>query len=293
MLRSMFSAISGLRAHQTMMDVVGNNIANVNTTGYKNSRATFQESLTQVIRGATSASAAAGGTGPMQIGLGARIAATDTSFSQGATQVTGRSTDIAIQGDGFFAVESGGALYFERAGAFNTDADGNLVGPNGEFLLGSMATTPGPTATVADPVPSTPGPPPIYAAGDFDVIQIDLDTYTDPQIGQDGTVTAREIATGELHVVGKISLARFNNNNGLQKIGSGLYSPTPNSGVADIGWPADGARGFLQSGTLEMSNVDLAAEFTNMIIAQRGFQANSRTITTSDEILQELVNLKR
>lgn len=264
MLRSMFSAISGLRSHQTMMDVVGNNIANVNTTGYKNSRATFQESLTQVIRGATDATPAVGGTGPMQIGLGARIAATDTNYTQGATQVTGRPSDLAIQGDGFFRVESDGETFYQRGGAFNWDVAGNLVTPNGAFVLDDA------------------GAP----------INFDPATVTDPQVGQDGTVTGRD-ATGAAVAIGTIGLSRFANSNGLERVGSGLFRETANSGAPIDGTPNTNGLGFLQSGTLEMSNVDLAAEFTNMIIAQRGFQANSRTITSSDEILQELVNLKR
>src|SRR6056297_1499504 len=135
MLRSMFSAVSGLRSHQTMMDVTGNNIANVNTAGYKSTRTTFQETLTQLIRGGTQGQTdEAGGQNPMQIGLGVQVAATDLVFTQGASQVTGRSTDVAIQGEGFFTVQGpNNTTFFARAGAFSWDSEGQLVTPNGEM----------------------------------------------------------------------------------------------------------------------------------------------------------------
>lgn len=263
MLRSMFSAISGLRSHQTMMDVTGNNIANVNTTGYKSSRATFQEALTQVTRGATGPAAPAqGGTNPFQVGLGVQVAGTDSNFGQGSVQTTGRATDLSINGDGFFAVQTAGGVAYTRAGAFSWDAAGNLVDANGQFVLAEDGTTP---------------------------IEVDPTMYTDPQIGQDGTVSARDAAGDRVAVPGMVvGVMTFPNPNGLVAVGNGLYQETDNSGA-----PGTAGAGYLQSGTLEMSNVDLAAEFTNMIIAQRGFQANARTITSSDELLQELVNLKR
>lgn len=280
MLRSMFSAISGLRSHQTMMDVVGNNIANVNTVGYKASRATFQESLTQAERGAAGPVAEdAGGTNPYQIGLGVRVAAIDGNFSQGSVQVTGRSSDVSINGEGFFQVEVDGAVSYMRAGAFSWDAAGQLVTPDGALVLGRVATA-GVIPPVADPAP--PAAP----------IALDPELHTDPTIASDGTVSVRN-ELGELEVIGQIELARFANQGGLQRVGNGLYQVSPNSGNAEIGYPGTNGTGALQAGTVEMSNVDLAAEFTNMIIAQRGLQANSRTITSSDEILQELVNLKR
>lgn len=265
MLRSMFSAISGLRSHQTMMDVVGNNIANVNTVGYKASRATFQESLTQVERGASAPGAATGGTNPYQIGLGVRVAAVDGNFSQGSVQVTGRASDVSINGDGFFKVEIDGATSYMRGGAFSWDADGNLVTPDGGLVLDGADAA----------------------------ITVDPALYTDPTIGSDGWVRARDAGTGALVDIAQLELVRFANPEGLQRSGNGLYQQSPNSGVPVAGAPGQNGLGFLQSGTVEMSNVDLAAEFTNMIIAQRGLQANSRTITSSDEILQELVNLKR
>ena len=267
MLRSMFSAIAGLRSHQTMMDVTGNNIANVNTSGYKSSRATFQEALTQVTRGATGPTAAQGGTNPFQVGLGTQVAGTDTNFGQGSVQTTGRGSDLSINGQGFFMVQSDAGTVYTRSGAFSWDAAGNLVTANGLQVL------------------DTTGAP----------INFGPATHSEPQIGQDGTISARNLATGLLEPIGQsVGLQTFANPNGLAAIGNGFYTDTDNAGAAATpAAPGANGAGQLQSGTLEMSNVDLAAEFTNMIIAQRGFQANARTITSSDEILQELVNLKR
>jgi flagellar hook protein FlgE len=264
----MFAAISGLRSHQTMMDVVGNNLANVNTIGYKSSRATFQESLTQVERGASGPAGAApptaGGVNPFQVGLGVRVASVDTNFAQGSVQVTGRRSDVAINGEGFFRIEADGVESYMRGGAFSWDADGNLVTPDGGLVLDDTGTP----------------------------ITVDPALYTDPSIASNGQISARD-AGGVSQPISVMGLARFANSSGLTRIGNGLYQASPNSGVPIEGPPNAGGMGFLQSGTVEMSNVDLAAEFTNMIIAQRGLQANSRTITSSDEILQELVNLKR
>jgi flagellar hook protein FlgE len=274
-LRSMFSAVSGLRSHQTMMDVTGNNVANVNTTGYKTSRATFQETLTQVVRGGTVAGAANGGVNPMQLGLGAKVASTDTTFSQGASQLTGRSTDLSIQGEGFFVVNANGEELYTRAGAFSIDGNGNLVGPGGEYVQGW--TQPG------------------GAYGNLEVVRLDGNgqpMHNDIAVGADGVITGRTPA-GAREVLGQVAMASFANENGLERRGNGLYGVDVNSGPAQIGAPGTDGRGTIQSGTLEMSNVDLAQEFTNLILAQRGFQANARTITSSDEMLQELVNLKR
>jgi flagellar hook protein FlgE len=271
----MFSAISGLRAHQTMMDVTGNNVANVNTTGYKSTRATFTEALTQVMRGATApVPAAAGGTNPYQIGLGANVAGIDQNFAQGSSQSTGRASDVAINGDGFFQVQANGDTFYSRAGAFSWDASGQLTTTTGLLVLGTPAdgSGPGNPLVLEDPA--------------------DGAAVTDPTIGQDGSITARR-ADGTAVVIGTIDLASFVNPNGLERVGDGLFRDTVNSGDPELGRPGDGIRGSLQAGTLEMSNVDLAQEFTNLIIAQRGFQANSRTITASDEILQDLVNMKR
>jgi flagellar hook protein FlgE len=271
MLRSMFSAVSGLRSHQTMMDVTGNNVANVNTAGYKATRTTFQETLTQVVRGGNAGGGGQGGVNPMQLGLGTQVAATDMVFSQGASQVTGRATDLAIQGDGFFVVgDPDGEPAFTRAGAFSLDDAGNLVTAGGQLVQGFAVGAPGERVAV----------------------RIERADYTDVAIGPDGTVSGRN-AAGERVDLFQLALARFPNVGGLERAGNGLFLGNAAAGDAIIDVPGANGLGLLQAGTLEMSNVDMAQEFTNLILAQRGFQANARTISASDELLQELVNLKR
>ncbi len=289
MLRSMFSAVSGLRSHQTMMDVTGNNVSNVNTAGYKASRTTFQETLSQLVRGGTAGDGAGqGGVNPMQIGLGAQVSATDLVFTQGATQVTGRATDVAIQGEGFFIVDVGGENLFMRAGAFSTDSNGALVGPGGQTVQGWIVDL-GANPNGLDPQDA------IDNAGDeaeLDALVLDLGQFSDIAIGADGKITGRN-AAGEIRLLGQLGTVRFGNPGGLENLGNGLFAESPNAGDRMVGIPGVDGRGSLQAGTLEMSNVDLAQEFTNLILAQRGYQANARTITASDELLQELVNLKR
>ena len=140
MLRSLFSAVSGLRSHQTMMDVVGNNIANVNTAGFKSSSTVFEDTLSQVVRAGGGPQGLRGGINPAQVGLGVRVGGITTNFAQGATQVTGRATDVAIQGDGFFVVKQDGQTLYTRAGAFSFDASGQLVNPDGALVQGWGAT---------------------------------------------------------------------------------------------------------------------------------------------------------
>ena len=143
MLRSLFSGISGLRAHQQMMDVTGNNIANVNTTGYKSSQTVFQDTLSQMVNAAGAPQNGAGGTNPAQVGLGVRTASINANFSQGAAQTTGKSGDMMIQGDGFFIVKSGGESLYTRAGSFTFDANGSLTTPNGQIVQGWSADADG------------------------------------------------------------------------------------------------------------------------------------------------------
>src|SRR6185437_8280574 len=140
MLRSLFSGISGLRAHQQMMDVTGNNIANVNTAGYKSSQSIFEDTLSQMMKSAGAPQAGNGGTNPAQVGLGVRSAGISTNFSQGATQATGKTTDLMINGDGFFVVRNGAENLYTRAGSFSFDANGSLVNPDGMTVQGWNAT---------------------------------------------------------------------------------------------------------------------------------------------------------
>ncbi len=270
MMRSLYSGVSGLRNHQTRMDVIGNNIANVNTTGFKRNRVSFQDMVYQNMRGASAPTATQGGTNPMQIGLGVNLASIDTIISQGSTQTTGKLNDLMIQGDGYFVLgDSGGTnLKYTRAGNFVFDSAGDLVNPaNGMYVLD--------TGGARINVPTNSQSWKIDALGNV--------TYVD--------------ALGVTVAAAQIRIAKFSNPSGLEKIGENLYQQTTNSGVVIPGFAGDAANGLgntnIIPGALEMSNVDLSQEFTDMIITQRGFQANSRIITVSDEMLQELVNLKR
>ncbi|PID25575.1 flagellar basal body rod protein FlgG [Sporosarcina sp. P7] len=263
MIRSMYSGISGLKNFQTKLDVIGNNIANVNTYGFKKGRTVFKDLYSQTVAGATGPGDTRGGVNPKQVGLGSQLAAIDTIHSAGSTQFTGNTLDLAIEGDGFFALQDGeeGTLY-TRAGNFYLDQDGNLVDGDGRYVIGA----------------STPiNIPP---------------TASSVSIGQDGTISYVDEGGG-LDSSQQIQMSVFANPGGLLKNGGNLYSETTNSGEPTDGIAQDPGFGAIKSGSLEMSNVDLSEEFTEMIVAQRGFQANTRIITTSDEILQELVNLKR
>jgi flagellar hook protein FlgE len=418
MLRSLFTAVSGLRAHQTMLDVVGNNIANVNTAGYKTSQSVFEDTLSQVVRTSGGPQGLRGGTNPAQVGLGVRVGGISTNFSQGATQVTGRATDVALQGDGFFILKQDGQTLYSRAGAFDFDASGNLVNPDGAIVQGWAAnqgvvntnspvgplklpigqTVPprqttlvtvggnlsgdaavGATSvssidiydtqgkplqatvtytktatdawTLSVTVPNVSGASPDAVVGTATLawdqatksftatpavptlsqaslntagyafagnVNMTLGTATRPLTQYASTDTAGTVSqdgagmgvlesfslapdgqlvgifsNGVQETLGQVAVASFDNPPGLEKVGGSLYRGTSNSGIAAIGVAGAGGRGVMASGSLEMSNVDLAQEFTNLIIAQRGFQANTKMIAVSDEMLQDLVNLKR
>lgn len=390
MLRSLYSGISGLRSHQTMLDVTGNNIANVNTTGFKASATQFQDTLSQMSMGAGAGNATAGGTNPAQVGLGVQVAGISTNFAQGSAQATGRATDVMISGDGFFVTSKGGEQLYTRAGGFDLDANGRMVTPDGALLQGWKAANgviPAGGAIqnlTVDPQAIAPASgttqagmggnlPSEAAVGTTLVRDIEIFdgtgnrrtmalTFTRTAAGWDaagndgagatgataltfsngkqtsaGTMTVGGIAVdltavsgyagmntlastgqngraagtlqsftlsndgtivgsfsnGAKEAVGRIAMASFTNPGGLEKAGASGYRATLNSGGAVLGAAGDPGLGTVSGGYLEMSNVDLSQEFTNLIVAQRGFQANSRIITTSDEVLQELTNLKR
>ncbi len=458
MMRSMYSGVSGLKAHQLKMDIIGNNIANVNTVGFKGQRVTFQEVFSQTIKGAGSPQEGRGGTNAQQIGLGISLSSIDTFHIRGSVQRTDNNTDLAVNGDGFFLVSDSPdylSRSYTRAGNFSLDNDGNLVASNGYKVLGFMvdpntgvmksnlegikvskaeadsakATTYSifegnldnslpkaeatklPVFTEATTTPKAPekltfdkdsevkeatyqytdalggqhnikytfirGLKDDATIGDdneWGVIAQDLDSgnyYSDGGVlgggtdlksitipikfGADGKIDPTILPkitlkipakngavefpvsvdfskltqfagesnaaitesdgypqgfldsfaiapTGEINavftngqnkVIGRLALAVFKNPAGLEKTSENMYQITPNSGDAIVGMPGLSGLGSINPGTLEMSNVDISTEFTEMISTQRGFQANSRIITTSDEMLQELVNLKR
>lgn len=258
-----------MKNFQTKLDVIGNNIANVNTTGYKKSTVSFQDLMSQTTSGAQGATAARGGVNAIQVGLGSKLGSVNNIHTQGFQQTTNNPLDLAIEGDGMFVVASepgNTAVSYTRAGNFFLDDAGFIVNSQGLYLMGGTAA---PLNRISIPL-----------------------TAQSFSIETNGTVNYID-ANNNTQTAGQIALATFSNPSGLLKDGGNLYLESPNSGGATIVVPeADGAASII-SGSLEMSNVDLSEEFTEMITAQRGFQANTRIITTSDEILQELVNLKR
>ncbi len=276
MLRSMFSAISGLKSHQTMLDVTANDIANVNTIGFKAGRATFKDSLAQQQSGAAAPNANTGGSNARQVGLGVQLGSIDNVMTGGALQSTGNVFDVAIGGEGWFRVGTGAppavptTFQYSRAGNFTTNSQGYLVSQDGAYVVGRSA----------------PG-----GAGADTYLQVPAGA-TNPSIGPDGSVSYDPAGGGARVVAGYISLAKFANQAGLERSSANTWSASASSGAEQVGTSGNGY-GQTISGAVEMSNVDLASEFTNMITAQRGFQANSRVISTADDILQELVNLKR
>lgn len=405
MMRSMYAGVSGLKAHQTRMDVIGNNIANVNTAGFKASRVTFKEMLSQTLSGAKAPQGNRGGMNPQQVGLGVSLGSIDTNLVQGNLQSTGLGTDLAIQGNGFFVVNNGTQNFYTRAGALTLDENGNLVNAsNGYIMQGWMATngiinTNSPLTGIRIPIGDTMAPQAsteavfagnlnaadpedwtatidiydsqgekhtltlnfnptkthnewkwtasidgaslsrktgtIIFSGDGKVDTVKGDTFninfnngTDQitgfrldlsavtQMAGDNTldglyadgysmgslesfsidnagVITGSYSNGLTKAIGQIAVANFSNAGGLTRVGDTLFAESQNSGIAQIGAAGTAGRGKISAGTLEMSNVDLAEQFTDMITTQRGFQANSRIISTTDEMLQDLVNLKR
>lgn len=265
MLRSMYSGISGMKNFQTKLDVIGNNIANVNTYGFKKGRTTFKDALNQTISGASAAGDATGGKNAIQVGLGSTLATIDTVHTNSNLQTTGRALDLGIEGDGYFIVQDGDKLYFTRSGNFYIDEQGFLVNGDGFYVLQSDGSS---------------------------RIEFSAEDIASFSIGSTGVINTVD-EDGNVQEIGVIGLATFSNTSGLVKTGSNLFQQSASSGEPNFGAPGELGKGTIASGFLEMSNVDLSEEFTEMIVAQRGFQANTRIITTSDEILQELVNLKR
>ncbi|WP_028561429.1 flagellar basal body rod protein FlgG [Paenibacillus pinihumi] len=273
MLRSMYSGVSGMRGFQTKLDVIGNNVANVNTVGFKAGRVMFKDILSQTVSGVTApVDGVTGGVNAKQVGLGVTVGSIDTIHTPGSDMTTNVPTDLRIDGDGFFAVQTAEGQetpYLTRAGDFRPDANRQLVNSDGGFLL------------------STDGEP----------IVLD-EEVTAFSISQNGSIIAIN-ADGTSEDTGiRIAIIKVVNPGGLEKIGGNLYRLTPNAnpdGAFEYleANNAEAGTGAIIAGHLEMSNVDLTSEFTEMIVAQRGFQSNSRIITTSDEILQEVVNLKR
>jgi flagellar hook protein FlgE len=288
MMPAMYSAISGLEAHQTMLDVTANNLANVDTIGYKAQRTTFSSSLSELLSNGSGQTATNGGTNPTQVGLGVQVGSIDNIMSSGSMQSTGNTLDVAIQGDGFLCVGQGtpgstpttgvpdtSTLQFTQAGNLTTDSEGYLTTASGSYVIGS--TTAGGTPNTYLQIP--PG-------------------STDVSIGPDGSVSytdenPADATYGTTVVAGYVSLASFPNEAGLVRDAGSNWSTSTNSGAATFGTPNTGTFANTQtiSGELEQSNVDMANEFTNMIEAERGYQANSTVISTADTMMQTLVQM--
>lgn len=459
MMRALYSGVAGLKNHQTRMDVIGNNIANVNTYGFKTSRVSFQDMISQTLSGAAKPEEDRGGVNPKQVGLGMTIASIDRIFTQGSLQTTGNQTDLAISGDGFFVVSDGDRNFYTRAGTFGLDKNGTLVNPgNGLKVQGWMATRnqagemkvnpsgstedlvvpiygkvdahetanikykcnldsryevlpPEATAqmrqekgvttnidaydaqgnthrltlnfwktapnqwTASAAITDSAGPVimdvlpgagmannanpssrinirfspdgKLVAVGDGNspdevnqgklmvdlryrpgntndatprTIRLDMgeaglltgitqyaSATTTKAVEQDGYnmgylesfnvdnsgVITGVYSNGTKQSIGQVAMSVFTNPQGLTAAGENLFEVSNNSGMANTGAANQGGRGKIVAGTLEMSNVDLSDQFVDMIVTQRGFQANSRSITTSDQMLQELLSLKR
>jgi flagellar hook protein FlgE len=282
MMRGMYSAISGLKNHQVMLDVTANDLANVNTIGFKASRTSFRDSLSQLQRSASAATAGFGGNNSAQVGLGVQLGSIDNIMTSGATQSTGSPYDVAIQGTGWFRVSDSDPtaagfpanVEFTRAGNFTLNNDGDLTTQDGWRVIGFTADAAG------DPT-TTQG-----------VINVPNGS-SDVAVGTNGAVSYVPNGGGSRVTAGYLSLATFANEAGLNRASANRWQATPSSGAEstpDI--PTQNGRGSTVGGVLEMSNVDLAAEFTNMITAQRGFEASSRVLSTADEMLQTIVNMK-
>lgn len=262
MLRSLWTAASGMTAQQTNIDNIANNLANVNNIGFKKSRIHFEDLLYQEVRPAGGPTAA-GINHPtgIQIGLGTKVVATEKIFVQGNFQQTGNQLDIAIEGDGFFQITMpDGTIGYTRNGSFKIDSNGNIVTAEGYLL---------------EPAISIP------------------ENATSIIVGQDGTVSVTIPGDTNPTELGAIELARFINPSGLKNIGRNLYQTTAASGEAVTGAPGADGFGTLAQGVLEMSNVNVAEEMVNMITGQRAYELNSKAIQTSDEMLQVVNALKR
>lgn len=290
MLRSLYSGVSGMRNFQTKMDVIANNISNVNTTAFKSGRVKFQDMLNQSVASAQSPQAGGlGGVNPQQIGLGVKVGSIDTIMEGGAFQPTNRGLDFAIEGEGFFTLNDGKKDVYTRDGAFYVDYDGNLTNASGLKVMGYQnADTTNFTGAINNKATDKIGVLRIpEKIGTSELQEFNIDgTGLITGIYSDGTTSIEK-------KLGQISVTTFSNPSGLEKNGGNNYVRTNNSGTPSVGVAGAASKGFIRQGFLEMSNVDLANEFTEMIVTSRAYQANSRSITTSDEMIQELLNLKR
>lgn len=326
MIRSMFAAVSGLRAHQNRMDVISNNIANVNTYGFKAGRATFKESIYQNMYNSSEGNDVLGGQNPSQIGYGAQIGAVSVDYAPGNYEPTGRGTDCMIDGNGFFMVGqkeypttgtgTGAAatttqgvindgseipkLSLTRVGAFTVDGDGYLVDENrnvvygfldkdGEAVVGTEEFEANEDLLVPIRICSKKG---TFTEGDYTATDGGVMNLTSIAIDSNGMLSGTG-EDGKIYKIAQVAVCNVPNPNALEKIGDSYYQVRNNTGDVHAYVAGEGTTGRLISSGLEMSTTNLATEISNMIITQRGFQANSKMITVSDEMLSDLISMKR
>lgn len=283
MLRSLNAGISGLQQFQQRMDLIGNNIANVNTTGYKAARADFSDAFSQTLRSSSPGTDATSSVGSMQIGSGVKTASITNLYNQGALNRTDIQTDLAVSGNGFFIVRDPrtNEEFATRAGDFHLDQNRFLVTNNGLRVQGFSDSGLTTTGDIQIDAVDRPG------GGAADA------TLSSFSIDREGRINVR-LSDNREYTRGQILLQRFNDPQALMKQGDNLYAGLISAGaLPEMAAPNTNGLGTIESGALELSNVDLATEFAGLITNQRAFQANARIISTSDEVLQELVNLKR
>jgi flagellar hook protein FlgE len=283
MLSSLTSAVSGLEDFQQQMNVIGNNIANVDTTGFKSGIVDFADAFSNTLRAPGGGSSTTSGSASIQVGTGVAITGIVNNWSQGALSSTGIPSNLAVSGNGFFMVRDTitNAQYATRAGDFSVDANGYLVTDTGERVQGFSDSA-------------------LSAFGDIKIDTTGMPATSDPtatvtsfSVNAQGKVTAN-LSDGTSFVRGQVLLQNFQDPGALISQGNNLYSNMANAGpLAALTAPGSTGLGNIQSGALELSNVDLSNEMAGLITAQRAFEANSKIVTTSDEVLQNLVNMKR
>lgn len=261
MIRSLYTAASGMQANQLLVDTISNNLSNVNTTGFKKSKLQFQDLLYQtLIEPGTTTSDGVKLPGSLQVGLGVKSQSSDRMFLQGNLQQTGNELDMAIEGEGLFQVQKpDGTTAYTRDGTFKVNADGIIVTASG-FPLVPNITVPDQSANIT--------------------------------VGPEGTMMVTLNGQAEPTEIGKIELARFPNPSGLRSLGGNLYSQTEASGQPMVSGPTEGGAGTIAHKFIETSNVQLVEEMVNLIVAQRAYEINSKAVTTSDQMLQNANNLK-
>ena len=282
MERSLAAAVSGINAEQTYLDAIGNNIANSSTDGYKQEDVLFSDLLTQQINGATApvppagGAPGTGGVNPTAVGSGVQVAGVMGDLSEGPLDQTGIASNAAIEGQGYFVVSQNGQQLFTRAGDFSLDASGDLVTPSGGLVQGYPAGG----GTTLGPIQIQIGAKDTAGTG----------TLTSYSIGSDGTITGT-YSDGTTQTLGQIALATFPNPNGLADLGNNYYSASPNSGKAAIGAPGANGSGSLLGGAVEGSNVNLAQQLTDLVDAQTNYEANTKTVATTAQVLQSLISM--